>query len=371
MAARFRPSFALVLAVAIAIPFAAGAKTINVDCPKKSINTALQDDAEDLVIEFTGTCEEAVLIRRDGVTLRGLDASALIAGAPSVPPASRRAGVTVIGASNVLLTSFTVEDSDSRGIDARGASRLTIDGVTATGNGVDGLILLEQSAALIRDSHFDGNRGDGIGAWDNSAVTFEGTNSMNSNGRTGILASGGSSLSLSVFGAHTTVDGSRSGIHLQLGATSLMGSALPYSTTISNSLVVGLVVMLGSSWASPVTVSNTQYCIDVESNSILSTNATISGCRVVGLYVDASTVELPSTAISGSGKTDVFLDFGSRLSAFGSSADTVYCGDGIVTRGEISCPASLLSASSLSARTPGRTAGRPKPERREPLLLVE
>jgi Right handed beta helix region len=369
MAARFRPSFALVLAVAIAIPFAAGAKTINVDCPKKSINTALQDDAEDLVIEFTGTCEEDVLIRRDGVTLRGLDASALIAGAPGVPPASRRAGVTVIGASNVLLTSFTVDDSDSRGIDARGASRLTIDGVTATGNG-DGLILLEQSAALIRDSHFDGNRSDGIGAWDNSAVTFEGTNSMNSNGRAGILASGGSSLSLSVFGAHTTVDGSRFGICLQLGATSQMMSALSHSTTISNSLVVGLSV-LGSSWASPVTVSNTQYCIDVESNSTLSTNATISGCSVVGLSVDASTVELNSTAISGSGDTDVVLDFGSRLSAFGSSAGTVYCGDGIVTRGGISCPASLLSASSLSARTPGRTAGRPKPERREPLLLVE
>lgn len=351
MAARFRPSFALVLAVAIAIPFAAGAKTINVDCPKKSINTALQDDAEDLVIEFTGTCEEDVLIRRDGVTLRGLDASALIAGAPGVlPPASRRAGVTVIGASNVLLTSFTVDDSGSRGIDARGASRLTIDGVTATGNG-DGLILLEQSAALIRDSHFDGNRGDGIGAWDNSAVTFEGTNSMNSNGRAGILASGGSSLSLSVFGAHTTVDGSRFGIYLQLGATSQMDSRLSHSTTISNSLEVGLSVFLGSSWVS-------------------STNATISGGSVFGLYVDASTVELNSTAISGSGDTDVVLDFGSRLSAFGSSAGTVYCGDGIVTRGGISCPA-LLSASSLSARTPGRTAGRPKPERREPLLLVE
>jgi hypothetical protein len=47
-------------------------KEVRVDCSKgQSINRALQDVADDLVVEISGLCEENVVVNRERVTLRG------------------------------------------------------------------------------------------------------------------------------------------------------------------------------------------------------------------------------------------------------------------------------------------------------------
>lgn len=54
--------------------FAGSTKTVTVDCSKgQSINAALDDKSEELVVEVEGFCHEKVVIRRSGVTLRGSD----------------------------------------------------------------------------------------------------------------------------------------------------------------------------------------------------------------------------------------------------------------------------------------------------------
>jgi hypothetical protein len=52
---------------------APGVKTIRVDCNRgDSINQALADKADGLIIEVQGTCQEDVVVARDDVTLLGL-----------------------------------------------------------------------------------------------------------------------------------------------------------------------------------------------------------------------------------------------------------------------------------------------------------
>lgn len=73
-------SWTIVFGIAVCLTLLASAgqagttKTIKVDCFKgDSINAALEDKAEELIVEISGFCQEKVVIRRSGVTLRGSD----------------------------------------------------------------------------------------------------------------------------------------------------------------------------------------------------------------------------------------------------------------------------------------------------------
>src|SRR5439155_25877548 len=80
----------------------AGAKTINIDCDaQQTLASALADKSTaDLNIVFSGTCKEYVYLQRDGVAIRGKDATAAVAGAIEVTSAKR-----------VLLEGFTCRDN--------------------------------------------------------------------------------------------------------------------------------------------------------------------------------------------------------------------------------------------------------------------
>lgn len=65
---------ALALVCTVTAADAKTVKTTVVDCSKgDSINEALKSDADELVVEVRGFCSEAVVLERDGVTLRGSD----------------------------------------------------------------------------------------------------------------------------------------------------------------------------------------------------------------------------------------------------------------------------------------------------------
>jgi hypothetical protein len=360
-----------------------------VDCNKgQSINKALTSKSDDLVVEFSGTCAEDVLIARDRVTLRGTGAAPKIVGEPGIPFADRKPGVSVRGASNVLLTGFTVDDSDSRGIEAFAASGLTVDNVEVTDSRT-GLILLGQSQVHVRNCDFTFNTGDGIGVWDNSALTLEGTNNLNNNTRAGLIMSGGSSAGLSPLGATTNANDNLMGIWLQLGAQAQLSSAGGASTNVHGNPAVGLEVQSQSHWGASITVSGSDYGVSIDLGGSAEGPFTISSC-FFGLYVDAASnidvnnlaltgndyhlyleggeARVRNSTITGAGNTDVTLEFGARLRAPGSSAGTVSCDGTVLTRGGISCPPAAVTVNPKFGGL--RTESVSRPQRQvEPLPL--
>ena len=100
----------------IASPVAAKEKTIQVDCSKgQSINQALRDKAEELIIQISGMCQERVVVTRDNVTLIGSDpVTDGVTGPALDDPWVQRALVRVNDGRNVRLEKLTITASVAR-----------------------------------------------------------------------------------------------------------------------------------------------------------------------------------------------------------------------------------------------------------------
>lgn len=88
-------------------------KTVRVDCTKgDSINAALQDKAEELIVEIKGMCHEDVRIGRSFVTLRGTDlgTDGIVGSSPAEPdpPGLRLAVVQITRADSVRLENLLI-----------------------------------------------------------------------------------------------------------------------------------------------------------------------------------------------------------------------------------------------------------------------
>jgi hypothetical protein len=339
-------------------------KSVVVDCAKRqSLNAAIEDGAETLVIEFSGVCAEDVMIRRGHVTLRGSAPGAKIAGAASA--AAPEWGVTIRGVSNVLLSNFAVQDGDRGGIKLLSAAAVTLDGIVSNGNAGDGLRLLEGSAAFVRNSSFDDN-GEGIGVWQNSSVVFEGSVTMNGNGRAGLLLSGSSEASVSFFGAQVSANGNAQyGYILQLGAIAQMAAANPTSVAANGNVVCGAILLSESAWGGRLSVQNSPVGVDLTASSFESSALSVSGCTTgvfahlgsyvtlrvpaisgnqVGLWLDGAAAQINNAVLQGNSNTDVRLQFGTRASFnAASSAATVTCDGTVLVRGPVTCPPAALA----------------------------
>ncbi len=153
MAGRFRTLVALAtLALA---PLPSGAQeaptvwTITVDCGSgQSVNRALEQAAQQLIVEVRGECVEDVVVRRDNVTLRGVD--------------PQRDGIRSPG----------TEDGDGAALTIRDSRRVTIANLRISGATRDGLRVLDATDDIIvTNSRFESN-----GVWgasvNDSAVAF-------------------------------------------------------------------------------------------------------------------------------------------------------------------------------------------------------
>jgi len=132
-------------------------KTVKVDCSKgKSINTALHahTNAEELIIEISGFCDENLNINRDGVTLRGSD-----------PDADGIRGVsTDIFAPPAFGSVLRIED----------AFRVTVENLTITGGARNGIAIIDSRFVTVNNCFLKDNvnyglrvfRGRGINATD-------------------------------------------------------------------------------------------------------------------------------------------------------------------------------------------------------------
>jgi hypothetical protein len=339
-------------------------KSVIVDCGKgQSLNSALDDGAATLVVEFSGVCAEDVVIRRGSVTLQGSAPGAKITGA--APAAAPVPAVSIRGVTNVLLRNFAVQDTDRQGIDLKSATAVTLDGIVSDGNLGDGMRLMEGSAVFVRNSSFDENAGDGIGVWQNSSIVFEGTVTLNANNRAGLLLSGSSEASVSFFGAQLSAnDNPRCGYILQLGAIAQVGAANPTSVAANGNGDCGASLLDESAWAGPLAVQNSPVGVDVVSSTFESLALSVSGCPTgvsahlgsyvalrapaisgnqVGLRLDSAAAQINNAVLQGNSNTDVRLQFGTRASFnAASSAGTVSCDGTVLVRGPVTCPPAAL-----------------------------
>ena len=151
-------------ALAATVSSPAVAKTVVVKCDKgDSIQTALEDKADPLVIEVQGKCQEAVEVRRSGVTIRGTDpavdgivgptsADALVVVADS----TFSGPVAVQGQLSVNLENLAIENGAAGGLVAYEAN-VSLTNVWISGNAGVGARFSGGTFALLLDCRLENN----------------------------------------------------------------------------------------------------------------------------------------------------------------------------------------------------------------------
>ena len=153
---------ALCSAVVLAAAAPAVAKTVVVNCGKgESIQSALEDKAEPLIVEIQGKCQEAIMIRRSGLTLRGTD--------PATDGIRGPAGSVLVQVQNqpfdrrfplqfsVSLENLAIENSGGSGFFAHN-SRVGLTNVWITGNS-GGVAFTGGSSGGLEDCRLENNGG--------------------------------------------------------------------------------------------------------------------------------------------------------------------------------------------------------------------
>ncbi len=342
-----------------------GVKTILVDCDKgDSINEALEEKANALTIEFSGTCYESVVIRRDNVTIRGVSPGATIVSTNEDPDIYFTGAVVLMGASNIVLEDFTAENGKN-GVSLLGGSAAVLRGLTVQDNTVHGVTMLEGSSAFLENCTVLRNLRWGISVWNNSSLEFApfATTVSNEN-EVGLIVSNGGVVE--GFGvSYVEANGNSSaGFFVQVGGI-LQGCSV---TARLNALGVG---MAGGSffgrgiylyenaygvWASHGAVFSSGPGSEIESNSIgisaengarVFLNGEVSSNSGLGIGLDGVVAEIANTTVTD----QVDLSFGTRVNFAGGNNFTggISCDDTVLVRGDVSCP-EPESASATSAK---------------------
>ena len=151
-------------ALAAAVSSPAVAKTVVVKCDKgDSIQTALEDKADPLVIEVQGKCQEAVEVRRSGVTIRGTDPAIDGIVGPTgddalmvVADSTFSGPVAVQGQLSVNLENLAIENGDGGGLVAYEAN-VSLTNVWISGNAGVGARFSGGTFALLLDCRLENN----------------------------------------------------------------------------------------------------------------------------------------------------------------------------------------------------------------------
>ncbi len=224
-----RPTYGTILLLLAALGAAPAAAqpapttwTITVDCLSgQSINEALQTTAPLVTVEVRGECLENVVVRRDGVTLRGAD--------------PQRDGIRSPGS---LLDEAVVLIRDAR--------RVTLANLRISGGVRDGLRVLDSTEEIVvSNSRFEGNAVWGASVTD-STVAFVESSFTGNAGQVGDAIGGGliAARGSDVACTSCLIElNSESGVNL--GAVAFTGSTL----RLIDSRVEGETALLAQSYA--------------------------------------------------------------------------------------------------------------------------
>jgi len=201
-----------------------GTLTATVDCGKgELVADALGRGAEgqSLVVILRGTCNENVSVVRDDVTLQGDPTADGTVNGPD--PATDT--ITVTGR-RVTIDGLRITGG-LNGINAVGASSLTIQNSIIQGTGRTGVVFFRGASGTVDNCTIQNNPRDGVAIESASATVTN--NSVSQNGRAGVLVTDSGSARIGVSNrnaaAGNTISGNGSnGIHLSIGATAFIGA---------------------------------------------------------------------------------------------------------------------------------------------------
>jgi hypothetical protein len=131
--------------------------TVAVDCTAgDSIGDALENEADELIIEITGLCTEDIDVRRDNVTFQGTNSATDGFFGPS-PDSGDTLLVDVRNASGVTFRNLTFANSTRHGLFTRSSRDIVVESCVFKDNGDDGASFWMASQAYVEDSSFEDN----------------------------------------------------------------------------------------------------------------------------------------------------------------------------------------------------------------------
>ena len=163
-------------------------KTVVVDCDKgDSINDALEEKAEELIVEISGTCQEDGVIERNNVTLRGVTPGATVVAASS-------AAIFLDRVSRVSLENLSVQGgTEEAGVLVWQSTGISVSDLVVEEGGSKGMTVVG-STVIFSDSVFRYNNGYGLQANASDFIFLEGEVELSGNSYEGLLLSFQSSL---------------------------------------------------------------------------------------------------------------------------------------------------------------------------------
>ncbi len=156
-----------------------------VDCDDGTAMTlgyALQTAPSESTILITGTCQEAVTVTTDGLTIEGQNPTTAIINGQG----GDEAAMTINGARRLTIKNLTVENGHD-GIHVTAGASITLNHVTVRNNIDDGLDIENNSTANLINVSALNNGDNGIGIYRNSSATLCGTIMSNNNVDDGIV----------------------------------------------------------------------------------------------------------------------------------------------------------------------------------------
>jgi hypothetical protein len=348
----------------------AGAKTITVDCDgQQTLAGAVADKSTaDLNIVFSGTCKEYVYLQRDGVAIRGKDATATVAGAIEVTASKRvllenftcRDNTQLeycIGAllgSSVTLHNIKVFNSSVRGVEIFNSAAL-IEGLTVDKT-VSTSILIRGSEVRIEGDLTFSNTIEGCLVIDGVSSVFSKNGIINARDCAGGLLVQNNSTFQAPFATFNLNHNTYAGLALISQGTLSFGGTI----VAKNNGKAGIFVDDGSSFSpfsnlagsSSVTLEDDgQAGISVMRGSLAElANVVSNKGSIYGVLVDEGSVRIGHSKIADNKKADVRLQFGSHATFL----------DGAVV-GTLSCDGTELVRGSKTPCTPD-----PKPTAAKP-----
>jgi hypothetical protein len=310
----------------------AGAKTIDVDCDgKQTLTAALADKSTgDLNIVFSGTCREYVYLQRDGVSMRGKDSTATVAGAIEVTAAKRvlLEGFTCrdntqleycVGAllgSSVTLHNIKVFNSSVRGVEVFNSAAL-IEGLTVDKT-ISTSVLIRGADVRIEGELAFSNTIEGCLVIDGASSVFSKSGVFTARDcAMGILVQNNSTFQ-APFATFTLNHNTHAGLVLLSQGTFSFGG----SVVAKNNSVAGIFVDEGSSFSaftnlvgsSAITLEdNGQAGVSsLRGSTVELSNVVVNKGAIFGVYVDEASVRIGHSKISDNKKADVRLQFGAR-----------------------------------------------------------
>ncbi len=315
-------------------------KTIQVNCDVgQTINNALQKAKPGDTIQVQGTCNEAVTLispNHDRLKIDGLGTAIINGVGQDV--------ITLDGVHKVVITGLIVQNGN-RGIIGKVRSSFEVSETEVQNCTDDGIQVIDNSTALIKNCTVSGSGRYGLGIFNTSSAKLTGTLICTLSDIDGLIISESSSASINDANI-TTDNNSLHGINVA-GSSALFS----YNSTIfaNNNAIDGIHTMEVSSlnlFDSNVTTSgngrngisihlnsngkftggvgsqgNTVDGLSIRDNSMLLSKAlTVNSNTRNGISLDnGSSINCCNSVISGNNGDDLFLTFSSRANLFNNT----------------------------------------------------